>query len=75
MGIHGFYRWVTEQYEKGSQEGFKITQRVKPNNIACVFFDLNGIFHDAAGEVYGYKKSRIPQEAQRLMARDRKSVV
>lgn len=58
MGIHNFRTWLSNNYRYNS----KVSLKSLPANIGCLFFDMNGIFHNAAQVVYGYGSKGDPKD-------------
>jgi 5'-3' exonuclease len=52
MGIHKFGAWV--EYVSKRSDKIKIANEKVPDNVGCLFMDMNGIFHNAAQLVYVY---------------------
>lgn len=55
MGIYGFSSWIQNNSPFKNTRGNKI-----PENVSCLFLDMNGIFHGAAQRVYCYGENDDP---------------
>ena len=60
MGIHNFRTWLRNTYRNNT----KVNVGGIPSNIGCLFFDMNGIFHNAAQVVYGYGPKGDPKDRE-----------
>ncbi len=54
MGIHKFGAWVNRVDKNNTDATKKICNRRIPDDVGCLFVDMNGIFHNCAQLVYLY---------------------
>lgn len=72
MGIHRFFPWFKEAMSESlnrMRKGETFQDLIEDENIVPIdnfFIDLNGVFHQAAQEAYGYGNNKPPQ---RLLGR------